>query len=113
MSVEKGSSLEAVAQRCCVKKDVLRNFTKFTEKHLRQSLFFNKETFVTSSFFILVYEANTYNLLVQRNNFLKQSPIASLQKCVLQICSKFTGGDPYENVVSKEVAWHICMSALL
>ena len=26
------------------RKGVLRNFTKFTGKHLRQSLFFNKET---------------------------------------------------------------------
>ena len=29
-------------QRCSIKKAVLRNFTKFTRKHLRQSLFFNK-----------------------------------------------------------------------
>ena len=29
-------------RRCSVKKDVLRNFPKFTGKHLRQSLFFNK-----------------------------------------------------------------------
>ena len=29
-------------QRCFIKKDILRNFTKFTEKHLCQSLFFNK-----------------------------------------------------------------------
>ena len=29
-------------QRCSVKKDVLRNFGKFTGKHLCQSLFFNK-----------------------------------------------------------------------
>ena len=29
-------------QRCSTKKDVLKNFTKFTEKHLCQSLFFNK-----------------------------------------------------------------------
>ena len=29
-------------QRCSTKKDVLRNFSKFTGKHLRQSLFFNK-----------------------------------------------------------------------
>ena len=28
--------------RCSVRKDVLRNFTKFTGKHLCQSLFFNK-----------------------------------------------------------------------
>ena len=29
-------------QRCSVKKDVLRNFTKLTGKHMCQSLFFNK-----------------------------------------------------------------------
>ena len=29
-------------QRCSVKKGVLRNFLKFTGKHLCQSLFFNK-----------------------------------------------------------------------
>ena len=29
-------------QRCSVKKGVLRNFTKFTGKHLCQSLLFNK-----------------------------------------------------------------------
>ena len=31
-------------QRCSMKKDVLRNFAKFTGKHLCQSLFFKKET---------------------------------------------------------------------
>ena len=30
-------------QRCSVKKGVLRNFAKFTEKHLCQRLFFNKK----------------------------------------------------------------------
>ena len=29
-------------RRCSVRKGVLRNFAKFTEKHLYQSLFFNK-----------------------------------------------------------------------
>ena len=29
-------------QRCSVRKGLLRNFTKFTGKHLCQSLFFNK-----------------------------------------------------------------------
>ena len=29
-------------QRCSVRKGVLRNFAKFTGKHLCQSLFFNK-----------------------------------------------------------------------
>ena len=33
---------EALVQRCSVKKSVLRNFAKFTEKHLRQSLSFDK-----------------------------------------------------------------------
>ena len=32
---------EAVAQRYSIKKDVLRNFAKFTGKHLCQSLFSN------------------------------------------------------------------------
>ena len=34
--------LEAVVWRCSVKKSVLKNFAKFTGKHLHQSLFFNK-----------------------------------------------------------------------
>ena len=29
-------------RRCSLRKCLLRNFAKFTEKHLRQSLFFNK-----------------------------------------------------------------------
>ena len=33
---------EAVTRRCSVKKGILRNFAKFTEKHLCHSLFFNK-----------------------------------------------------------------------
>ena len=31
---------EAVVQRCSVKKNALRSFTKLTGKHLPQSLFF-------------------------------------------------------------------------
>ena len=34
--------LRSSHQRCSVKKGVLRNFAKFTWKHLCQSLFFNK-----------------------------------------------------------------------
>ena len=33
---------EAAIQRCSIKKGVLENFAKFTEKHLCQSLFFDK-----------------------------------------------------------------------
>ena len=35
-------TLEAASQACSVKKGVLRNFAKFTEKHLCQRLIFNK-----------------------------------------------------------------------
>ena len=38
---EKLHVTEAVVQRCCV-KNVLKNFSKFTGKHLCQSLFFDK-----------------------------------------------------------------------
>ena len=34
--------VEAVVRRCSIKRDVLRNFAKFTGKHLSQSLFFNE-----------------------------------------------------------------------
>ena len=34
--------VEAATRGVLIKKDVIRNFTKFSEKHLCQSLFFNK-----------------------------------------------------------------------
>ena len=58
--------------------------------------------------FNLICEGNTYNLIVQRNCFQKQSPIASPQNCVLQISSKFTGGDLFRNVI-----WKKCSIALM
>ena len=42
---ESSNNPEAVVERCSVEKGVLRNFAKFTGKHLRQSLFFNKVCF--------------------------------------------------------------------
>ena len=42
-------------QRCSFKKDVLKNFTKFTETHLCQSLFFNK---------VAILRLNTSGLLL-------------------------------------------------
>ena len=38
----KNFSIRSSHQRCSMKNGVLRNFTKFTEKHLCQSFFFNK-----------------------------------------------------------------------
>ena len=38
------SSIRSIHRMCSVRKGVLRNFAKFTGKHLCQSLFFKKET---------------------------------------------------------------------
>ena len=49
-------------QRFSVKKDVLRNFSKFTEKHLCQSLFFNKVA----------------GLRLEASNFIKKETLAQV-----------------------------------
>ena len=41
-SVKVPTKTRSSQRRCFVKKGVLRSFAKFTGKHLRQSLFFNK-----------------------------------------------------------------------
>ena len=38
------------SRRCSLKKGVIRNFTKFTRKHLCQSLFFNKVVGLSTAF---------------------------------------------------------------
>ena len=43
---------EAAVQRCSVKRGVLRNFAKFTGKHLCQSHFFNKVAVMRSAAFL-------------------------------------------------------------
>ena len=62
---------EAVAQRCFVKRGVLRNFTKFTGKHLCQSLFFNK-------------------VAGQACNFIKKETLAQVLSCEFREISKNT-----------------------
>ena len=42
MSIKSAGRSRSSQRRCSVRKGVLRNFTKFTGKHLCQSLFFNK-----------------------------------------------------------------------
>ena len=42
-------------QRCSIKKGVLRNFPKFTGKHLCQSLFVNKVT-LAQAFFLKILQ---------------------------------------------------------
>ena len=55
-------------RRCSVRKGVLRNFAKFTEKHLCQSLFFNKiaglsrpQASYIFTFYMLKLLVNTYD----------------------------------------------------
>ena len=42
LTLEEYITFKSSHQRCSVKKGVLKNFAKFTGKHLCQSLFFNK-----------------------------------------------------------------------
>ena len=42
LSAYNSCSLRSNNQRCSIKEGVLKNFEKFTGKHLCQSLFFNK-----------------------------------------------------------------------
>ena len=41
-TIFKNSSVRSSHRRCSIRKGVLRNLAKFTGKHLRQSIFFNK-----------------------------------------------------------------------
>ena len=54
---------EAVAQRCSLRKSVLRNFAKFTGKHLCQSQFFNK-------------------VQASAGSFTKKEPLAQVLSCL-------------------------------
>ena len=71
-------------QRCFVKKDVLRNFAKFTGKHLCQSLFFNK---VAGNFV-------KKETLAQACNFIKKGTLVQVVSCEFCKISK--------NIFSKE-----------
>ena len=101
-----------VLHHLILSKDYLAHFADQLLQFAEQSFLIPdqqtiRETFAISSLLILVCEDNTYNLLGQRNYFQKQSLIVFLQKYALQICSIFTGAEPYGNVISK------CCVALL
>ena len=62
-------------QRCSVKQGVLGNFAKFTGKHLRQSLFFNKlvgaaSNFIKKETLAQVFSCETYE--ISKNIFFKE-----------------------------------------
>ena len=81
---------DAVARRCSVKKVFLGNLAKFTEKHLCQSLFFNKVASHTSGgcFCITYFVKNIANksFLINcdsRQNiyYFKSSPNLFIELC--------------------------------
>ena len=59
------ATIRSSHQRCSMKKGVFRNFTKFTGKHLCQSLFFNKVA----------------GLRPQTCNFIKKETLAQVFCC--------------------------------
>ena len=68
---------EGVSQRCSVKKGVLRNFAKFTGKHLCQSLFFNKVAdlacnFIKKETLAQVFSCEFYK--ISKNTFSYRTP---------------------------------------
>ena len=62
------TDLKSSHRRCSVEKVVLRNFTKFSGKHLHQSLSFNKVTglrsMTSSGVFVVNFENFSYIFLV-------------------------------------------------
>ena len=58
------------------KKGVLRNFTKFTGKHLCQSLFFNKAcNFIKKEDLAQVFSCEFYE--ISKNTFFYRTPLAA------------------------------------
>ena len=65
---------EAVVQMCSVKKGALRNFTKFTGKHLCQSLFFRPEAcnFIKKEALAQVFSCEFCEIF--KNTFFQRTP---------------------------------------
>ena len=72
---------EAVVQRCSVKKAVLKNFAKFTEKHLCQSQFFNKVAGAACNFIKKEALAQVYSRqfckIFKNTSFYRTPPVAA------------------------------------
>ena len=72
-------------RRCSIKKGVLENFTKFTGKHLYQTLFFNKVAGLSTLALVFCYEFYEFfeNIFFPPEVFCKKS--------VLKNFTNFTG----------------------
>ena len=68
--------IEAVIWRCSVKK-VFRNFTKFTGKHLCQSLFFNKVAGRRTAFLLKKRLWHRCFCETSKNTFLHGTPLVA------------------------------------
>ena len=73
-------------QRCSVRKGVLRYFTKFTEKHLCQSLFFNKVAGLRTT---TLFKKRLWHR-PQACNFIKKETQAQVFSCEFCKISKNT-----------------------
>ena len=69
-------------QRCSVRKGVHRNFTKFTGKHLCQSLLFNKAcNFIKKETLAQVFSCEFCEIF--KNTFLHRTPLVAASVCVI------------------------------
>ena len=105
---------EAVAQRCSVRKGVLRNFPKFTGKHLCQSLFFNKAAGLVGSFlfffqtddFVIYSVSLKYHAV---DYFLRESFSFFNKKICFQIF--ISVNNPENNDIKRFLKWDISANA--
>ena len=79
-------------QRCSVRKVVLRNFTKFTEKHLCQSLFFNNVAALRPA------------LCLGR---CKGGTVKSLEVKIASFCELFLNGFYFKDVRRELISWSV------
>ena len=96
-------------QRCSLKKGVLKNFAKFTERHMCQSLFFNKvEGFSPFEFCTHKIKIEIPQLITHQ----KQPPEVFYEKNVLKNWTKFTGKYLCQSLrpaaLLKKRLWHRC-----
>ena len=69
-------------QRGSVRKSVLRNFTKFTGKHLCQSLLFNKaRNFIKKETLAQVFSCEFSEIF--KKAFLHRTPLVAVSVCVI------------------------------
>ena len=128
-------------QRCSMKKGVLRNFTKFTEKHLCQSLFFNKVAglrpatllkkrlwhrcfpvnfvkFLRTPFCRTPLDDCFYFLRISSQHttlstdYRSSPPEVFLGKGDVKICSKFKGEHPCQSAISVKLFCNVIEIAL-